>query len=149
MLCSGEDGQLEALMVLRVEGWPLCVTTVWQRDENAFKYAALGGQIEMLLWMHANGCPWSEWTSEEAAKNGDPPMLQWSHENGCPWNEDTCTNVAEGGYLEVLQWARANGCQWDENEICSLARMFDRRSKIEVLEWLRLPEVLGFRAALR
>ena len=121
LLCSGEDGQLEALMVLRVEGWPLCVTTVWQ----------------------------SEWTSEEAAKNGDPPMLQWSHENGCPWNEDTCTNVAEGGYLEVLQWARANGCQWDENEICSLARMFDRRSKIEVLEWLRLPEVLGFRAALR
>jgi hypothetical protein len=95
LLCSGEDGQLEALMVLRVEGWPLCVTTVWQRDENAFKYAALGGQIE------------------------------------------------------VLQWARANGCQWDENEICSLARMFDRRSKIEVLEWLRLPEVLGFRAALR
>ena len=61
LLCSGEDGQLEALMVLRVEGWPLCVTTVWQRDENAFKYAALGGQIEMLLWMHANGCPWSEW----------------------------------------------------------------------------------------
>ena len=52
-------------------------------------------------------------TCANAAQGGHLEVLQWVHENGCPWDEDTCWCAAQGGHLEALQWLRANGCPWD------------------------------------
>ena len=49
-----------------------------------------------------------------AAYGGNLEVLQWARANGCPWDEETCTCAASGGHLEVQQWARANGCPWNE-----------------------------------
>ena len=71
---------------------------------------------------------------------GHLEVLQWLHCNGCPWDAETCSRAAFGGHLEVLggraptaahgtrgAWrggggsasrcsvgARANGCPWTE-----------------------------------
>ena len=37
-------------------------------------------------------------------------ILQYLHDNGCPWDEDACTYAEEEGHLQVLQWLRENGC---------------------------------------
>jgi hypothetical protein len=43
---------------------------------------------------------------------GNLELLQWARANGCPWVKLTCAEAALGGNIEVLQWLRANGCPW-------------------------------------
>ena len=45
-----------------------------------------------------------------AAANGNLAVLQWDRAQGCPWDSDTCAYAEENGLLEVLQWAVNNGC---------------------------------------
>jgi len=49
----------------------------------------MGGHLEVLQWMRANGCLWDERTCEIAAQNDHLEVLQWAHENGCPWDAET------------------------------------------------------------
>ena len=84
LLCAAtaRSEQLEALKVLRADGWP------W--DEGTCEAAAKGGDLQMLQWLHANDCPWNYRTCSEAAFGGHLEVLQWARENGCPWDEYTC-----------------------------------------------------------
>ena len=76
--------------------------------------AVRNGNLDMLQWLRASGCPWNEWTCAEAAGNGHLEVLQWLSANGCPWNKSTCLQAARNGHLEVLRWAHANGRPWGE-----------------------------------
>ena len=82
--------------------------------------AAAKGQLEVLKWLRANGCPWDEQTCASAAQAGHLEVLQWARANGCPWDKYTCSEAAENGHLEVLQWAHANECPWDWVQCVSL-----------------------------
>ena len=46
--------------------------------------AAMLGQLEVLKWLRANGCPWDIATSMAAKSAGHPELLQWAVDNGCP-----------------------------------------------------------------
>ena len=53
-----------------------------------------------------------------AAASGNLELVQWLHAYGCPWNGTTCSYAykreARGqGGLEMLRWARANGAPWE------------------------------------
>jgi hypothetical protein len=37
----------------------------------------------------------------KAAHNGQLEILQWARANGCPWNEYTCSYAARNGHLEI------------------------------------------------
>ena len=74
---------------------------------------ALNGNLELLQFLRAKGCPWV-WYSEDdgeilegavdnAAKNGHLECLRYAHENGCPWDGWTCSKAAENGHLECLK----------------------------------------------
>merc|ERR1711977_205804 len=76
--------------------------------------AARGGHLELMKYLHEEGCPWGERTCQMAAKGGHLEMLKYAHEKGCPWNKKTCFSAAAGGHLEVLKYAHENGCPWDE-----------------------------------
>ena len=47
-----------------------------------------------------------------AASYGNLEVLQWVRAEGCPWVAETCQVAAQDGHLETLRWARANGCPW-------------------------------------
>ena len=50
---------------------------------------------------------------EKAAARGDVEVLKWLRAEGCPWGETVCANAADGGHLEVLKWLWAEGCpEW-------------------------------------
>ena len=49
-----------------------------------------GGHLEVLKYLHENGCPWGEYTCRSAAEGGHLEVLKYAHENGCPWDEGTC-----------------------------------------------------------
>ena len=42
---------------------------------------------------------------------GHLDVLQWLRANGCPWDTNTCIYAAKGGHFELLKWAKANGCR--------------------------------------
>jgi len=130
--------------------------------ESACAAAARRGDLEMLQWLRAKGCPWDSTTCERAAQQGRLCVLEWARAQGCPWNwgssvccraakaghlhvikwardnrclwsPQICAAAAGAGHLAVLQWARANGCPWNE-ETCAHAA---RNGHLHVLQWLR------------
>ena len=44
----------------------------------------------------------------EMARNGNMELLIFLHENGCPWDIRTCSLAAEFGHLECLKYAHEN-----------------------------------------
>ena len=42
-------------------------------------------------------------------KSGHLEVLQWLHANGCPWGWNTLVKASLGGHREMVQWLRANG----------------------------------------
>lgn len=84
---------------------------IW--DRYTCVYAAYNGHLEVLKYLHTNGCKWNVWTCDHAALNGHLEVLIYAHKNGCTWDNWTCNNAAINGHLEVLKYAHENGCTWD------------------------------------
>ena len=60
----------------------------------------------------------------EMAQNGNLELLQFLHENGCPWDvRYLFLNAARNGHLECLKYAHENGCPWDEELVLMLQKM--------------------------
>ena len=72
--------------------------------------AAGRGDLEMLKWLRAKGCPWDVKACRSAAKSGHLEVLKWLRAEGCPWDEYACESAEVGGQLEVLKWLRDAGC---------------------------------------
>ena len=53
-------------------------------DEQTCAFAALGGRMEVLVWLRENNCPWDEWTCRCAARGGHLDVLKYAHESVCP-----------------------------------------------------------------
>jgi hypothetical protein len=70
--------------------------------------AARTGDIDLLMWLRANGCPWGLYMCESAAESGHLDVLRWLVENGCPFF-NACDSAAGAGHLEVLMWLVDNG----------------------------------------
>ena len=56
--------------------------------------AAIGGRLDVLQWLRAEGCPWSYSTCENAVGWGHVKVLRWARENGAPWNAATRDRAA-------------------------------------------------------
>ena len=67
------------------------------------------GQLEVLQWARANGCPWDVLSiCEYAAKGGHLEVLQWARDNGCPWNKQECINRANYEFINIVEWINKN-----------------------------------------
>ena len=102
-------GYLSTLKHLHRQG-RLKLSQVEDTQKVLQQEAAAKGQLEVLQWLHANGCPWNADTCAWAAKGGHLEVLQWARENGCPWDNLTCYWAIQYGHIELLNWAVANGC---------------------------------------
>jgi len=78
--------------------------------------AADRGHLEVLKYLHENGCFWDSDACIYAAKGGHLKVLQYLHDNGCRWNIDACAYAAsKGGHVDVLKYLHENGCSWYYN----------------------------------
>jgi hypothetical protein len=94
--------------------WVVKISTksTWQKIQTC-KYAAKYNNLEILKWLHEQGCSIGKANiCSDAARNGNLEMLKWARENECPWDEKTCTSAARSGHLDILKWARKNECPW-------------------------------------
>ncbi|MDE2101059.1 MAG: hypothetical protein KGL39_27680 [Patescibacteria group bacterium] len=101
-----------------------------------YDIAAANGQLNVIKWLRAQGCPWDERVCVTAARRGHLEVLEWVRANGCPWDELVCAEAARHGHLEVLKWARANGCSFAQ-EPYNICHAGWANAQQEVLQWLK------------
>ena len=64
-------------------------------------------KLEFLKWIREEKkCEWDEYTIAEAARQGNLEMVKYCVANGCPVNERACTFAARNGHLECLKYLR-------------------------------------------
>ena len=103
-------------------------------DEMTCCWAAHGGQLEVMKWLRAKGCPCGTLTSCWAAQGGHLQVLQWmrAQDPPCPWHSGVCYYAAGEGHLDVLRWAKRQGCPWGDGLTCAAAK----NGHLKVLNWL-------------
>ena len=77
-------------------------------------YAAEQGYLEVVKWLHKNGCQATFRAMDYAAAKGYLEIVKWLHEN----RKEGCTVwamnwSAENGHLEIIKWLHENrteGC---------------------------------------
>jgi hypothetical protein len=77
------------------------------RDQAWFCYqVAFGNKLELLKWAReVKHCDWDEDTINQAAFVGNLEMLRYCFANGCPCEEETaCRNAAVSGHLDCLRF---------------------------------------------
>ncbi|PNH08244.1 Ankyrin repeat domain-containing protein [Tetrabaena socialis] len=76
--------------------------------------AASSGSMELLAWLHAQGCPWGASVLAAAARGGSEEQLEWLVAHGCPMGEDgkPYQRGLDYGDLPMLRCLRRLGCPW-------------------------------------
>ena len=83
-------------------------------DERVMRRAAGSGNLQLVQWLRANGCPWDAGTCWVAVQKGHVEVLRWARENGCPWRVQDRDEAAEKlGYTDDL----GNLIDYDGNPI--------------------------------
>ena len=80
----------------------LCGEGGFAMDEWVMKFAAKSGNLELVRWLRAEGCPWDKWTCHYAIGHYHMEILRWARENGCPWDAEDRDLAAELGYTDDL-----------------------------------------------
>lgn len=76
--------------------------------------AAENGHLEIVVWLHTNGCSCTTQAMNMAAAVGHLEMVKWLHENrseGC--TSSAMDEAAANGHLDVVEWLhkyRSEGC---------------------------------------
>ena len=126
------NGYLEVFENYWSQGPQEKLSKLW--DEVTCQFAALGGQLEVMKWLRAKGCPWGIGSCNDAARGGHLEVLQWmrAQDPPCPWDSNVCHYAAHNDHLEVLRWAKRQGCPWGDGLTCAAAK----NGHLKVLIWL-------------
>ncbi|WZN63220.1 hypothetical protein HKI87_07g47670 [Chloropicon roscoffensis] len=132
LFVAARQGYLQVFEKYWSQGPQDKLSKLW--DELTCSSAAYGGQLELIKWLRAKGCPWNINTSRSAAYGGQLEVLQCmrAQDPPCPWDSDVCYWAAQKGHLEVLRWARSQGCPWNEE----VPRAAAQGGQLKVLIWL-------------
>lgn len=117
--------------------WPSgqSVISAYYLDETLFHSAAIGGDLEVLKYLRAKGCPWDSRCCVHAAMHGNLEALKWLRREGCPWDMYVCNAAALGGDLATLEWLRARGRPWDEMTCAAAAGAGHLEALKRLKEW--------------
>ncbi len=97
---------LPVVHLLREKGYDLNV--------EACEAAAAAGDLETLMYVHTEGCPWDERTTTAAATHCHLSCLEYTLDFSCPSDEELMNKMAKLGLIEVLQMLHDRGFVWNE-----------------------------------
>jgi len=132
---AAEHGRLEILKWFRLingEHWN------WQQSDDIWcSSAAENGHLDVLIYLHDNGCKAdtvSCYTS--ATRGGHLEILRWLDKNGCPKDESVFAHAAEQGRLEIVRYLHETGCPWDQWACFYAVGGSDEDNNLELLRYL-------------
>jgi len=99
-----------------------CISACGMRPNRRMLVSATSsGCLELVKWLHDQGCRVSIDVTHVAAHHGHLDIVQWADALGCPWTRHTAHAVAKGGHLHVIQWAsQAKECPWRSIDLDTL-----------------------------
>ena len=77
----------------------------------------MGGHLEALQWVRAQGCPWDRYACTTAIKNGHLDALRWMMDHGSVWPADAADTAIKFGYMHILEWMQTRHDIWDNSYI--------------------------------
>ena len=78
------------------------------------------GHVHILQWMKDNGMTGEllECHMYLTAGRGHLEVVKWLHVNGCPWDEKACSSAGSRTHWDTLQYLVDNKCPgWEEAAI--------------------------------
>ncbi len=97
--------------------------------------AALGGHLEILVWLKTQNFYWEDRIIPlSAAKEGHIHILIWAKKNNCEFERTICDMAVENGKFEALKWLYFEGYTIDTNTACTKAA---KSCSAEMMEWLK------------
>jgi hypothetical protein len=79
--------------------------SMWPDEIYFCEKVAETNKLELLKWIREEKkCEWDEYTISVAAYQGNLEMVKYCVANGCPVNERACTFAARNGHLECLKY---------------------------------------------
>ena len=119
--CEWDEGTITVAVNQRnLEMVKYCVANECPIDGRACEIAAIGGQLEMLKYLHEEGkVPWTSGTAEWAAESGHLHILEYLVERKYDqYNEWACANAAMNGQLDCLKYLHETAeAPWDSQAV--------------------------------
>ena len=124
------------------------VQWLWHRDQRQVRWSmkhhsghmvATNGQLQVLKWLHANGCSMEPWVSRGAARYGRMAILKWLRTIGHRWDYGTWSDAVRGGHLYVLEWAYATKCEWHRRYLDDLREEARSLGHMHIYRWFDVP----------
>lgn len=108
---------------------------------DAMVAAAIRGDLQIILRLHACGAKSVSKAMNEAASNGHLSVLRWLHE----FRDEGCTNdavkfAAYNGHLEVIQWLHQHKPQCFTTDAMDFAAF---NGQLKALKWLHFNRTEG------
>jgi Ankyrin repeats (3 copies) len=98
------------------------------------KYAAKGGNLELLTWLTEEGCTFDQYACIKAAAAGHEHVLRYLREQSCEWDARTTAAAAENGHVSLVQWLIGSGCPFDAAGLCESAA---KSGSVEMMVYAR------------
>lgn len=126
------------------------VSRGYELDAEILYEAVRYDDLEMVKWLHSQGCPWDEWIRDSFAllSDGQAEIVHWVIDNyhislvgceasyyanfGIAWalergavigdEKDFCAAVANGSDFKHLKWAHKQNFEWDSRVLRGLAQ---------------------------
>ena len=102
---------------------------IWARDHWNIKFstftctsAAIGGHLDILIWLIENGCECNNDTFECAIKNGHINILIWAHQKDLFPINNMCQIAINNGKLNVIKWLHTIKIKFDQDMYICIAK---------------------------
>eukprot|EP00594_Rhizosolenia_setigera_P007047 CAMPEP_0178952808 /NCGR_PEP_ID=MMETSP0789-20121207/8058_1 /TAXON_ID=3005 /ORGANISM="Rhizosolenia setigera, Strain CCMP 1694" /LENGTH=301 /DNA_ID=CAMNT_0020633975 /DNA_START=104 /DNA_END=1006 /DNA_ORIENTATION=- len=108
---AAEKGQLHIIQWLREKKGLELFGGLYNKAIDGDRFIVMkrqGGHLHVMKWLRENKVPWNDWTFYRAALYGNLDVLQYLHDEGCPWPRSVQINEEEVT-PEVIEWLRVNG----------------------------------------
>jgi hypothetical protein len=105
------------------------------KDQQWFCFeVAKTNKLELLKWIREEKkCKWDGWTNTAAAEQGNLEMIKYCVANGCPVNGIACACAARSGHLECLKYLHEEvKAPWDSGTAAWAAG----NGQLHILEYL-------------
>jgi len=112
--------------------WLVPTNEVESTDALYTNTAAWYGRLDILKYLHENGCPWTGLACYFAAQYDHLEMLKYLHENGCQWDTHIYGIAGKKGHLEIVKYLYENDCPWDAST-CKSAVTY---GSLEIVKYL-------------